>query len=165
MMQPPFALVVCISSTALFDCSKSHGIWKRDGLAAYKKHQRSHIKVPLQPGVGFPLVQSLLKLNKAANKSLINVVLVSRNDAESGQRVIESINFHKLSVTRMSFTCGTDVTRYLSAWKCDLFLSTEERQVRRVLAGLNKAQFEGIAAGLVYHITPELVPVQPTLTE
>ena len=161
-MQPPFALVVCISSTALFDCSESHGIWKHDGLEAYKKHQRNRIKVPLKPGVGFPLVQSLLELNKVANAPLIDVVLVSRNDAESGQRVIESINYHKLSITRMSFTCGVDVIKYLPAWKCDLFLSTEEREVRGVLAGLNRVSFEGIAAGLVYHMIPDPVPVQPT---
>lgn len=161
-MQPPFALVVCISSTALFDCSESHGIWKRYGLEAYKNHQRSHIKIPLQPGVGFPLVQSLLELNKVANEPLVDVVLVSRNDAESGQRVIESINYYKLSIKRMSFTAGIDVSKYLSAWKCDLFLSTEEIEVRRVLAGVNSSPFEGIAAGLVYHMIPDQVPVQPT---
>jgi hypothetical protein len=61
----------------------------------------------------------------------------------------------------MSFTCGTDVTQYLPAWKCDLFLSTEEEQVRKVLAGATPNSFEGVAAGLVYYTIPETVPVQP----
>ncbi|CAF4003458.1 unnamed protein product [Rotaria sp. Silwood1] len=63
----------------------------------------------------------------------------------------------------MSFTCGTDVTKYLHAWKCDLFLSTEENQVKRVLAGVTSDPLEGIAAGLVYNMISEPVPVQPTI--
>ncbi len=160
-MEPSFELVVCIASTALFDCSESHEIWIRDGLEAYKKHQREHINAALKPSVGFPQVQSLLELNKVVDKPLIDVVLVSRNTAESGQRIIQSISDHQLPITRMSFTCGTDVTQYLPAWKCDLFLSTEEEQVRKVLAGATPNSFEGIAAGLVYYTIPETVPVQP----
>jgi 5'-nucleotidase len=159
-MQPSFELVVCIASTALFDCSESHEIWQRDGIEAYKRHQCENINVAVKPGVGFPLVQSLLELNKVVNKPLIDVVLVSRNDAESAQRIIQSINYHQLSITRMSFTCGMDVTKYLPAWKCDLFLSTGKKQVENVLAGATPDLFKGIAAGLVYHTIPETIPVQ-----
>ncbi|CAF3398181.1 unnamed protein product [Rotaria socialis] len=144
-----FKLVVCITSTALFDCSASHEIWLNEGLEAYQAYQCANIKVPLEPGVGFPLVRSLLDLNKATGKQLIDVVLVSRNDGESGERVRNSITHHNLCIMRMSFTGGTDVTRYLSAWKCDLFLSTEENQVRKVLSTTGSDAFKGIAAGLV----------------
>lgn len=116
-------------------------------MERYKAHQRQREKVPLKPGVGFPLVQSLLALNEIAGKHLVEVVLVSRNSSEAGERVRFSIEHYKLHITRMSFTCGTDVTQYLPAWKCDLFLSTEEEQVRQVLLGTDP--FDGIAAGLV----------------
>ncbi len=82
-MQPSFELVVCIASIALFDCRESHEIWAREGCESYKKHQHEHVNVPLKPGVGFPLVQSLLELNKVVDKPLVDVVLVSRNDTES----------------------------------------------------------------------------------
>ncbi|CAF2062610.1 unnamed protein product [Rotaria magnacalcarata] len=144
-----FKLVVCITSTALFDCSTSHEIWLNKGLEAYQEYQQANIEEPLEPGVGFPLVRSLLALNEATGKQLIDVVLVSRNDGESGERVRNSITHHKLPILRMSFTGGTDVTRYLSAWKCDLFLSTEENQVRTVLSTTGSDAFKGIAAGLV----------------
>ncbi|UJR12271.1 hypothetical protein I4U23_016448 [Adineta vaga] len=160
-MQSSFELVICIASTALFDCTKSHQIWKSDGLEAFKQYQRENVNKPLKPGVGFPLVQSLLQLNKVLEKPIIDIVLVSRNDAESGQRIINSIHYYKLSIDRMSFTCGEEVTKYLSSWKCDLFLTTEEEQVRRALAGGSSHLCQGIAAGLVYHIIPESVPVQP----
>jgi hypothetical protein len=61
----------------------------------------------------------------------------------------------------MSFTSSTDVTKYLPAWKCDLFLSTKEEQVRKVLDGATLGIFEGIAARLIYNVVPEPVPVQP----
>jgi 5'-nucleotidase len=160
-MQPSFELVVCIASSALFDCRESHEIWTHEGFESYKKHQHEHINVPLKPGVGFPLVQSLLELNKVVDKPLVDVVLVSRNDTESAERIIQSINYYDLSITRMSFTSSTDVTKYLPAWKCDLFLSTEEEQVRKVLESATPGIFEGIAARLVYNVIPEPVPVQP----
>ncbi|CAF1333626.1 unnamed protein product [Adineta steineri] len=162
-MESSSKLVMCISSTALFDCNESHTIWKRDGLEAYIKHQREHIGIPLKPGVGFPLVRSLLELNKVVDQPVVEIVLVSRNDTESGQRIRESINNYKLAIKKMAFTGGTDVTNYLPAWKCDLFLSTEEEQVRKVLSGITSDPFEGIAAGLIYNLTPELLPVQPAV--
>jgi 5'-nucleotidase len=163
MSTPSFELVVCITSTALFECSESHEIWKRNGLEAYQAHQRARVNIPLKPGVGFRLIQSLLALNKATGKQLVEVIIVSRNGHESGERVRLSIDHFQLPITRMSFTDGTDVTRYLSAWKCDLFLSTEEEQVRRVLSGTSSDGFEGIAAGLVYNQNAEMMFIESKL--
>ncbi|CAF4221073.1 unnamed protein product, partial [Rotaria sordida] len=147
-MPPTFELVVYITSLALFDCTESREIWKRDGFEAYKERQRANLMVPLQPGVGYPLVRSLLALNEVAKKQLVEVVLISRKDSDSGERVRQSIYYHKLPITRMSFTGGTDVTKYLSAWKCDLFLTADEDQVRTVLSGSSGEGFTGMAAAL-----------------
>ncbi|UJR29633.1 hypothetical protein I4U23_017181 [Adineta vaga] len=160
-MQSSIKLVVCIASTALFDCSESHEIWKRDGVEAYTNHQRENVNKPLQPGVGFPLVQSLLKLNEVVDNPIIDIVLVSRNDGGSVKRIINSINYYKLSITRTSFTCGEEVTKYLPSWECDLFLSTEEEQVREVLTGGSSNSLQGIAAGLVYTMVSVPIPAQP----
>ncbi|UJR08860.1 hypothetical protein I4U23_013115 [Adineta vaga] len=150
-------LIVCISSTALFDCGESHRICKEEGVNAYKKYTHSHVTDPLKPGVGFRLVQSLLNLNHSAGRNLVDVILVSRNDNEAGKRVRNSINYYKLDISRMSFTNGTDVTRYLQAWECDLFLSTEENQVRAVLSANATLTNRKIAAGLVCNIFAEAI--------
>jgi 5'-nucleotidase len=159
-MPPRFELVVCVTSSALFDCSESPEVWKQGGPEAYKEHQRSFVTVPLKPGVGFPLVRSLLALNEAAGTELVEVVLVSRKDGVSGERVRQSINHYNLRITRMSFTDGTDVTRYLPAWGCDLFLSADEDQVRRVLSDTVSEDFAGIAAGFVYSIAADATFIQ-----
>jgi 5'-nucleotidase len=153
-------LTICITSTALFDCSESHNLWKREGLDNYKSHQLDHVREPLKPGIGFRLVQSLLDLNHSTNKELVDVILVSRNDSESGKRVRNSISHYNLGITRMSFTNGTDVTVYLQAWKCDLFLTTEEKQVRKVLSVNAPTMFKGIAAGLVCNIVTDTTDCQ-----
>ncbi|CAF4245115.1 unnamed protein product [Rotaria sordida] len=148
-MLPTFELVVCITSSALFDCTELREIWKRDGFEAYKERQRTNLIVPLQPGVGYPLVRSLLALNEVAKKQLVEVVLISRKDSDSGERVRQSIYYHKLPITRMSFTGGTDVTKYLSAWKCDLFLTADEDQV------LNTSTNSDLSASLASLSWPE----------
>ncbi|CAF1135213.1 unnamed protein product [Rotaria sordida] len=152
MVPPIFELVVCITSSALFDCTELREIWKRDGFEIFKEHQRANLMVPLQPGAGYSLVRSLLALNEVAKNQLVEVVLISRKDSDSGERIRQSIYYYKLPITRMSFTGGTDVTKYLSAWKCDLFLTADEDQVRTVLSGTSSEAFTGIAAALVCNI-------------
>ncbi|CAF4388533.1 unnamed protein product [Rotaria sp. Silwood2] len=151
-MPPTFELVVCITAAALFDCTEAREILNRDGFEACKEHQRANLMVPHQPGVGYPLVRSLLALNEAAEKQLVEVVLISCTDSDSGERIRQSIHHYELPITRMSFTGGTDVTKYLLAWKCDLFLTADEDQVRTVLCGASSKAFTGIAAALVCSI-------------
>ena len=160
-MSISFDLVVCITSTALFDCSESHNIWKNEGLEAYKAHQRERVDVPLPPGVGFRLVQALMKLNQCSpKKQLVDVILMSRNDSESGERLRYSLKYYQLGITRMSFTSGTDVTIYLPGYRCDLFLTTETEQVAKVLSSASLATFKGIAAGLVCNIAAEITDME-----
>ncbi|UJR24551.1 hypothetical protein I4U23_005926 [Adineta vaga] len=59
-------------------------------VETYKAHQRDRVKIPLKPGVGFPLVQSFLALNEIAGKHLVEVVLVSRNNKEEQVRSVLS---------------------------------------------------------------------------
>ena len=153
-------LVICITSTALFDCRESHEIFLTQGVPAYQAYQQQHVDVPLSPGVGFPLVKALLQLNSVLPADdptkfvpLVEVVIVSRNDARSGNRVRRSIRHWGLPITRFSFTGGTSVTRYLPNFSCDLFLSTEDDQVREALLSRSEV-FDGIAAGLVKGTIP-----------
>jgi 5'-nucleotidase len=157
-MEPSLPLVICITSTALFDCDESHRIWLQQGLPAYKAHQAEREHVPLAPGVGFSLVQDLLRLNSFVDPTtpLVEVVITSRNDTESGRRLSHSIEHHRLAISRSCYIGGTGVARYLDAWRCDLFLSTSEDDVREALE-TKTASYEGIAAGLVKSFVSEQV--------
>ncbi|MHB8680116.1 MAG: 5'-nucleotidase, partial [Rudaea sp.] len=57
-------LVVAISSRALFDLADSHALFEREGLEAYRDFQMAHENDLLAPGIAFPLVRKLLRLNE-----------------------------------------------------------------------------------------------------
>jgi len=59
-------LIVAISSRTLFDLEEGHDLFEREGLEAYAHFQRSHENDVLAPGIAFPLVRKLLRLNDGA---------------------------------------------------------------------------------------------------
>ena len=137
-------LVVGISSRALFDLSREDELFQREGLAAYEQHQLDNENVPLAPGVGFPLVKALLALNtRAKDTRLTEVVVMSRNSAETSLRIFNSIRHHNLDVTRAALTGGAPLAPYLEAFNISLFLSADHADVE---AAINS----GFAAATVY---------------
>ena len=93
-------LVVATSSRALFDLSESHAIYNSQGLDAYRQYQIDNEDVPLQPGEAFPLVKKFLAINEMLDgEPLVEVILLSRNSADTGLRVFNSIEHWKLPIT------------------------------------------------------------------
>ena len=79
-------LVLAISSRALFDLSESHQIYESEGVEAYRRYQIEHEDEVLMPGDAFPLVEKLLGLNTRLSEQRVEVILVSRNSADTGLR-------------------------------------------------------------------------------
>jgi 5'-nucleotidase len=124
-------LVVAISSRALFDLSESHSVFESRGLEAYSEYQLSRENDFLKPGEAFQLVKKLLALNDGEiSHPGVEVILVSRNSADSGLRIFNSIEHHKLDIERAVFTNGESPFRYMKAIGTDLFLSGHAEDVR-----------------------------------
>jgi 5'-nucleotidase len=139
-------LVVAISSRALFDLDESHRVFEEGGEEAYSRHQIEKENEPLAPGVAFPLAKKLLALNGAAPR--VEVILISRNSADTGLRVFNSIRHHNLDITRAAFTRGESPYRYISAFGAHLFLSANADDVRKALeAGIAAATILPSATG------------------
>lgn len=126
-------LVLAISSRALFDLRESHGIYMADGVAAYRQYQIDHEDEVLEPGDAFRLVEKLLSLNASLSQSRVEVVLVSRNSADTGLRVFNSIQHYGLDISRAAFVGGRSPFPYLAAFGSHLFLSTHAEDVRSAL--------------------------------
>jgi 5'-nucleotidase len=60
---PGERLIVAISSRALFDLGESHALFENEGLEAYREFQMARENDLLAPGIAFPLVRKLLRLN------------------------------------------------------------------------------------------------------
>lgn len=138
-----FKLVVAISSRALFNLDDSHKVFESEGIDAYCKYQIEHEDEILRPGVAFPLVKKLLAMNDLfAGAPVVEVILLSRNSADTGLRIFNSIDHHGLTISRAAFSGGTNPYEYISALGAHLFLSSDHNDVRKALES-------GIAAATI----------------
>ena len=130
----PEKLVIAISSRALFDLDEEHQVYESEGLAAYSQYQIDHEDTPLAKGQAFPLASKLLALNDQLAEPLgVEIVLLSRNSADTGLRIFNSIEHYGLAITRAAFCGGEPPWRYIQAFGCHLFLSSESSDVRKAL--------------------------------
>ena len=140
-------LVIAISSRALFNLEEENAIFDKEGLESYYKHQLENLDNPLSKGSGFRFVQNLLAINKKFDNKLIEVIILSRNNAATGLRIGRSIEHFNLDIERTGWTAGTPVARYLEAFKVDLFLSVHAPDVE-------EAVNSGVAAATILPHTP-----------
>lgn len=136
-------LTIGISSRALFDLDESHTVYEKEGLEAYANHQISQEEIPLKPGIAFSLVKKLLRLNDQVEELLhgktpkeekiVEILLLSRNTADTGLRAFNSLSHYELPIHRAAFTGGRSPHEYISAFGIDLFLSANAQDVREVL--------------------------------
>lgn len=129
----PKSLTIAISSTALFDLDESDEIYREEGLEAYRQYQIDQEDRILKPGEGYTLVKKILNINKILSTPRVEVILLSRNSADTGLRVFNSIRDFDLDITRAAFCGGESPYRYIKAFDCDLFLSTDAEDVRLAL--------------------------------
>jgi len=127
-------LVVGISTRALFDLAEADQIYRSEGLGAYRAYQRQHEDEPLAPGTALPLIRGLLSINARSSERLVEVILMSRNDAESSVRIFNSTVAHELDISRGAFCGGRDPWPYLNSFRCRLFLSAEPVDVVNALS-------------------------------
>ena len=144
-------LVIAISSRALFNLEDSHRVFEEEGLDAYQQYQISKEDQPLEQGDAFLLVQKLLGLNKLLDESPVQVILLSRNSADTGLRVFNSIQHEGLDISRAAFSGGESPYRYLSAFNSHLFLSTDGADVRQALES-------GVAAATILPSEKSVTP-------
>ena len=124
-------LIIAISSRALFDLDASNEVYEKEGVVSYAQYQIKHENDVLEPGVAFPLVKKLLNLNSYGN--YVEVLLLSRNSADTGLRVFNSIKHYGLDITRAAFTSGESTYQYAKAFKSHLFLSANPSDVKETL--------------------------------
>ncbi len=124
-------LVVAISSRALFDLDESNKVFEEQGVDSYARYQIEHENNILNPGYAFSLVKKFLNLNQYGD--LVEVILLSRNSADTGLRIFNSIEHYQLKITRAAFTSGESPYQYVQAFGSHLFLSANPEDVKHAL--------------------------------
>jgi len=156
----PRLLTVAVTSRALFDLEEGHALFEREGVEAYAAYQREHEDDVLKPGVAFPVVRKLLALNEGAplETPRVEVILLSRNSADTGLRIFNSIQHYGLGIVRATFTAGEPTWPYVKPFGTDLFLSANPESVRRALV-------HGIAAATILPRGPGEVSAAAAATD
>ncbi len=136
-------LVIGLASSALFDLTASDQVFRQAGEQVYRDYQRDNQDQPLARGVAFPFIRRLLSLNQLNPENPpVEVILLSRNDPDTGLRVMNSIQYYDLPITRAVFMQGKSPHLYIPAFDIELFLSANANDVKRAVA-------EGYPAGQI----------------
>lgn len=136
-------LVIGLASSAIFDLDESDSVFKLKGEKAYRDYQRNNEDLPLDQGVAFHFIKRLLSLNEISPEdSLVEVILLSKNDPDTGYRVMNSIDHYQLPISRAIFLQGRSPHQYIEPLSISLFLSANEKDVRKAIQA-------GCPAGLI----------------
>lgn len=126
-------LVIGVASSAVFNLNESDNVFKSKGEEEYRKFQETHLNDPLPVGIAYPFIKRLLSFNSLSddpiNDPLVEVVLLSRNDPDTGLRVMKSIEHYSLNITRAIFMQGRSPYEYIPALNIALFLSGNKDDV------------------------------------
>lgn len=126
-------LVIAISSRALFDLEEENRLFEKKGLEKYYRYQIRNENKLLKRGAAFDFVKNILRINKHFDDKLIEVIVLSRNNAATGLRIKNSIDKYGLDIDRAGWTAGTLISNYLKAFDVDLFLSAHEEDVQEAI--------------------------------
>ncbi|MGV9788275.1 5'-nucleotidase [Streptomyces sp. NPDC003435] len=137
-------LVIGVASSALFDLTEADAVFREQGEESYRAYQEEHLDDTLGTGVAFPFIRRLLSLNDLSSPEdpLVEVIVLSRNDPDTGLRVMRSIEAHRLAISRAIFMQGRSPYHFMPALNMSLFLSANETDVREAVAS-------GLPAGRV----------------
>ncbi|MGR6968109.1 5'-nucleotidase [Streptomyces cynarae] len=141
-------LVIGIASSALFDLAEADAVFRERGEEVYRSYQEQHLHDTLGKGVAFPFIRRLLSLNDLSpDDPLVEVIVLSRNDPDTGLRVMRSIQSHGLPISRAIFMQGRSPYHFMPALNMSLFLSANETDVREAVAlGLPAGRVLGTGA-------------------
>lgn len=127
-------LVIGVASSAVFDLRESDAVFRTDGEERYRKYQEQNLHVPLPKGIAYPFIKRLLALNDLnASDPLVEVMLLSRNDPDTGLRVMKTIEHYGLPMTRAIFMQGRSPYDYIPALNIALFLSGHKPDVEAAI--------------------------------
>jgi len=129
-------LVIGVASSAVFDLVASDAVFKSDGEEEYRKYQQENLNVPLPKGIAFPFIKRLLSVNDLSADPLdplVEVILLSRNDPDTGLRVMKTIEHYGLGMTRAIFMQGISPYAYIPALNIALFLSGDKSDVEAAI--------------------------------
>ncbi|KFV49019.1 Cytosolic 5'-nucleotidase 1B, partial [Tyto alba] len=136
---PSEALVIAVTTRAIFNLEEEHQLYLEKGREEYTRHQKANQDKPLRPGTAFAFIQAAQYVNEKilesnpAEKDLFDILVLSNNSPESGVRIINSTKHYGLEISKFCFVSDEDSTQYLKSHGVKLFLSADRTDVCNAL--------------------------------
>lgn len=89
-----------------------NSIYEDQGIDAYEAFQIEHEKDILKPDTAYPLVKALHNLN-CGDERLIEIIIMSKNSANTSLRIFNSIEEYGLDITISALVGGAPISKYL----------------------------------------------------
>ncbi|KAK2519750.1 cytosolic 5'-nucleotidase 1A [Columba livia] len=146
---PSEALVIAVTTRAIFDLEEEHKLYLEKGKEEYTRHQQANQDKLLPPGTAFAFIQAAQYVNEKilesnpAEKNLFDILVLSNNSPESGVRIVNSAKHYGLEISKFCFVSDEDSTQYLKSHSVKLFLSADRTDVCNALQ-------RGVSAALVF---------------
>ncbi|NXQ94205.1 5NT1A nucleotidase, partial [Sagittarius serpentarius] len=155
---PSKALVIAVTTRAIFNLEEEHKLYLEKGKEEYTRHQQANQDKPLPPGTAFAFIQAAQYVNEKilestpAEKGLFDILVLSNNSPESGVRIINSAKHYGLEISKFCFVSDEDSTQYLKSHGVKLFLSADRTDVCNALrrGDLTLPCLAGVSAALVF---------------
>ncbi|MBF0593462.1 MAG: 5'-nucleotidase, partial [Candidatus Omnitrophica bacterium] len=127
-------LVIAVSSSGILDISDSQAVFEKNRAkpGEYLKYQRRHVNKLYPKGPAFSIIRRLLALNDIF-PGRVEIVILSRNDQATGERVLRTLEHYGLNLEDAAFLDGDDPVKYLEAYGVHLFLTGNPDDARRAI--------------------------------
>ena len=143
-VKPDRPMLIAISARALLDMRKETKFLETHSLDEYRERQLEMVDKPFGPGVAFTFIKRMLSLNEIVGENeskLVEVVVASHMDPDTGTRVTNSVYELGLPVRMALFTSGRSLVQPLSRMGVRLYLSMSSSSVQEAIeAGLPAGQ-------------------------
>ncbi|KAM9147374.1 cytosolic 5'-nucleotidase 1A-like isoform 2-T5 [Pangshura tecta] len=155
---PNEALVIAVTTRAIFNLEEEHQLFLTKGKEEYVKYQQVNENKPLEQGTAFAFIQAVQFVNEKLlernpeEKGLFDVIILSNNSPESGMRIVNSAKHHGVSAALIfQQEVQTPSTQLRVVFDGDAVLFSDETD--RVF------REKGLSGALEYERAMEAVPM------
>ena len=123
---------IAFDGDAVLFSDEAERVYRKDGLAAFTRHETVHALKPLPPGPFKPLLEALHRLQAAAGTDVpvrIRTALVTARSAPAHERAVRTLIDWNIGVDEAMFLGGLDKGEFLGAFEPDFYFDDQRGHV------------------------------------
>jgi len=143
----PGELRIAFDGDAVLFSDEAEQVFQRDGLAAFREHERERAHLPLPAGPFKPVLQALHRLQHSPGMK-VRTALVTARSAPAHERALRTLMDWQIEVDEAMFLGGLAKGEFLREFEPDFFFDDQVGHVESAAAHVPAGQVAaGIAAG------------------